>query len=58
MLLTNLDLTRGGNFHNATARDSVTPLLTDGTPKLAAAWRYLAGGESDWPVPKVDAEDC
>jgi hypothetical protein len=50
MLLTSVQPATGGNFHNATARDSATPLFSaDGTPVLAAAWRYLAGG---------GAEDC
>jgi hypothetical protein len=45
MLLTNVTPTGTlPRYHYATAADFATPLL-NGTPELAAAWRYLAGAE-------------
>jgi hypothetical protein len=40
-LRTRVEPARPGEYHGSTAVDSNTPLLPDGTPVLAPAWRYL-----------------
>lgn len=40
-LSTRLEPARPGEYHGSTAVDRSTPLLPNGTPALAPAWRYL-----------------
>jgi hypothetical protein len=64
ILVTDLPPAAGGNYHQSTARDTATPLLPDGSPSLADAWRYISGSSSDWrlqcsgmPVTDAGLED-
>ncbi len=40
-LSTRVEPAQPGAYHGSTAVDRNTPLLSDGTPALAPAWRYL-----------------
>jgi hypothetical protein len=42
MLVTDLPPAAGGNYHQSTAFDAVTPREPDGTPSLTDAWTYMS----------------